>query len=99
MSAKSTKRTRADGSADPDAAQWFFYLLRCGDGSLYAGVTTDLERRLAEHRAGKGARYTRGRNPIELAFSEPFPDRSSAQQREAEVRNWPRDRKEALIRD
>ena len=95
---KSTRRTRADESADPTASQWFFYLLRCGDGSLYAGVTTDLERRLAEHRAGKGARYTRGRTPIQLAFSEPFPDRSSAQQREAEVRTWDRNRKEALIR-
>ena len=94
----SIKPTKADAAAEPASAQWFFYLLRCGDGSLYAGVTTDLDRRLAEHQAGKGARYTRGRTPIKLEFSEPFPNRSAAQQREADVRAWSRERKEALIR-
>jgi predicted GIY-YIG superfamily endonuclease len=75
------------------------YLLRCGDGTLYCGYTTDLEARLAEHRAGRGARYTRGRGPLELVYSERFPDRSSALRREAELKRQPRAHKLRLIAD
>ena len=49
---------------------WFVYLLRCGDGSLYCGITDDVSRRLEAHAAGKGAKYTRGRGPLELVYTE-----------------------------
>ncbi len=75
----------------------FVYLLRCGDGSLYAGWTTDLERRLAAHQGGRGARYTRSRLPVELAWSEAHPDRSSAMRREAEIKRMTRAMKEELV--
>lgn len=64
----------------------YVYLLRCGDGSFYAGWTTDLAARLVRHRAGKGARYTRGRLPLELVYFEPLPDRRQARRREAALR-------------
>ncbi len=75
------------------------YLLRCGDGTLYCGYTTDLQARLAEHRAGRGARYTRGRGPLELVYSECLPDRSSALRREAELKRQSREKKLHLIAD
>ena len=64
----------------PDARSTahYVYVLRCADGSLYAGYTTDLTRRLAQHQAGKGAKYTRSRRPVELVASWPYPDRSAA---------------------
>ena len=75
------------------------YILRCGDGTLYCGYTTDLTARLAEHRAGKGARYTRGRGPLDVVYSESLPDRSSALRREAELKRQPRANKLRLIAD
>ena len=75
------------------------YILECGDGSFYTGSTIDLERRLAEHSAGKGARYTRSRLPVKLAFAEKQPSRREAMRREAQVKRLPRKRKEALILD
>ena len=65
---------------------WYVYILRCGDGTLYTGITDDVERRLAVHRTGKGAKYTRGRGPLELAYTEQVPDRSAALRRELEVK-------------
>jgi putative endonuclease len=64
-------------------ARWSVYLLRCRDGSLYCGVTTDVDRRVAAHRAGRGARYTRGRAPLELVHVERARGRSDALRREA----------------
>ena len=61
--------------------EWFVYILRCGDGTLYTGIATDTERRLAEHRAGLGAKYTRGRGPLTLVYRERCPDRSAALRR------------------
>jgi ADP-ribose pyrophosphatase YjhB (NUDIX family)/predicted GIY-YIG superfamily endonuclease len=75
---------------------WFLYLLRCGDGTLYTGVTTDVERRVAQHNAGRGARYTSGRRPVWLVGAWRFVDRSGAQRAEAALRNLPRERKEWL---
>ena len=49
---------------------WYLYILRCGDGTLYTGITTDVEKRLEQHRTGKGAKYTRGRQPLELVYRE-----------------------------
>ena len=76
---------------------WYLYILRCGDGTLYTGITTDVEKRLAAHRAGKGAKYTRGRGPLELVYREELPDRSAALKREHEVKTLPRQEKEKLF--
>lgn len=77
---------------------WYVYMLRCRDGSLYTGITTDPARRLAEHNAGTaGARYTRTRRPVTLVYSEPAADRSAASRREAALKKLPRPRKLALI--
>ena len=79
-------------------APWFVYLLRCADGSFYAGITTDLARRLDEHNSGvAGAKYTRARRPVTLAWSEPAADRSAASKREYAVRQLPRAEKERLV--
>jgi putative endonuclease len=80
------------------SAAWSVYLLRCADGSLYAGSTTDPRRRLDEHRRGLGGAYTRARCPVRLVYTEGFPDRSRAQRREAELKRWSRADKLALIR-
>lgn len=77
--------------------QWHFYLARCSDDSLYAGIAVDPVKRMEVHNAGKGARYTRSRLPIEMVYSETLPDQSSALKREAEVRKWSRQKKEELI--
>jgi putative endonuclease len=73
------------------------YLLRCADGTLYCGWTVDLEQRLAAHSAGRASRYTRSRLPVELAWSQAQPDRSSAQREEARIKALTRARKLALI--
>jgi putative endonuclease len=77
---------------------WLVYLVRCGDGTLYAGATNDLPRRLAAHEAGKGARYTRGRGPLALAWSEELPDRSAALRREHQIKRLKRADKLRLLR-
>jgi putative endonuclease len=81
-------------------SQWYVYMLRCNDGTYYSGVTTDLVRRLKEHNgegaAGKGAKYTKARRPVRLAYSEATSDRSSAQKREHALRQLTRAEKEKL---
>lgn len=76
---------------------WFVYMLRCGDGTLYTGVTDDVERRLAAHRSGRGAKYTRGRGPLELVYQEEVPDKSAALRREYQIKQLPKQEKEGLI--
>jgi putative endonuclease len=76
---------------------WHVYLLRCGDGTLYAGTTTDLPRRFAMHSAGKGARYTRGRGPLVLAWSEEVADRAAALRREHQIKRLRRAEKLRLL--
>ena len=66
--------------------RWVVYILECRDNSLYTGITTDLSARFAAHRAGTGAKYTRGRGPLNLVFQEPAPDRSAAARRESEIK-------------
>jgi predicted GIY-YIG superfamily endonuclease len=78
-------------------AAWFLYILRCGDGSLYTGVTTDIERRLKMHQEGKASRYTRTHQPVELVYREECGGRSRALTRECAVKSLPRGRKEELI--
>jgi len=73
------------------------YVLRCRDGSLYTGITNDLARRLAAHRAGKASAYTRSRGPLRLVYREPVPDRIAALRREAAIKRLPREDKLALI--
>lgn len=77
---------------------WYVYILRCGDGTLYTGITDDIPRRLAAHRAGKGAKYTRGRGPLELVYQERVPDKSAALRREIEIKRLRRAEKERLIK-
>jgi putative endonuclease len=72
-------------------------MLRCGDGSLYTGMTNDLDRRLDRHRAGKGAAYTRSRLPLELVFLERVADRSAALRREAALKKLDRAAKLKLV--
>ncbi len=76
--------------------QWFVYILRCGDGTLYTGMTDQIPRRLAAHRAGRGAKYTRGRGPLVLCYAESCPDKSAALRREREIKALPRGKKLAL---
>lgn len=79
---------------------WYVYMLRCADGSLYTGITTDPQRRLAEHndgRAGKTARYTRGRRPLSLVYLEQAANRAAAARREAAIKALDRRAKLALI--
>jgi putative endonuclease len=78
---------------------WFLYILRCGDDSLYCGVTLDVERRLREHVEGgaRGAKYLRGRGPLQLVYSRRFASRSAALRAEAEFKKLPRRMKESLI--
>ena len=75
----------------------FTYILECADGTLYVGWTTDLERRLRAHNAGRGGRYTRGRRPVWLAYFEEYSTRQEAQRREVVLRRLPRAMKLGLI--
>jgi putative endonuclease len=75
---------------------WTVYLVRCRDGTLYAGVTTDLNRRLAQHNAGCGSAYTRSRCPVELVYCEEVLDRPAALRREHAIKRLSRADKEAL---
>ena len=76
---------------------WKLYILRCGDGSLYTGISTDVARRLEEHRSGKGAKYTRSRGPLELVYVEDCEDKSAALRRELEIKSLSRVEKLKLI--
>jgi len=78
-------------------AEHYVYVLECADGSLYTGYTTDPERRVAEHDAGEGAKYTRPRTPVELVHLESFSSRSGAMSREHEIKALSRAEKERLV--
>jgi putative endonuclease len=84
-------------AARADAAVWSLYILKCGDGSFYTGVTNDLDRRLRAHRDGKASRFTRARRPVELVYTEECGSRSQALSRECAVKSLTRPKKEALI--
>ena len=81
----------------PNVAEAYVYILRCGDGSLYTGWTIDVQRRLAQHAAGRASRYTRSRLPVALAASFPAADPSAARRREAEIKRMPRASKLELL--
>jgi putative endonuclease len=77
---------------------WVCYVLQCADGTLYCGVTNDLEKRLSAHNAGAGAKYTRGRTPVKLVYCLSCADKSAAMKREIEVKQMSRQKKLALCR-
>jgi predicted GIY-YIG superfamily endonuclease len=84
-------------SRRPPPSRWLVYLLRCRDGSLYTGITNDLDRRLQAHAAGTASRYTRSRLPVTLAYAEPQPTKSRALKREAAIKGLRRAEKERLV--
>jgi len=75
---------------------WYVYILHCGDGTLYTGMTDNVEKRLAAHQSGRGAKYTRGRGPLELVYTEELPDKSAALKREYAIKKMKRAEKFAL---
>jgi putative endonuclease len=75
----------------------YCYIVECSDGTFYTGWTTDVERRVKTHNAGRGARYTRMRRPVNLVYHEPQPDRSSAMKRERAIKRMTRLQKQKLI--
>lgn len=76
---------------------WYLYILRCKDGSLYTGITTNVEKRLEAHSSGRGAKYTRGRGPLELVYRESCGTHSDALKREWAIKTLTREQKLALI--
>lgn len=78
---------------------YYFYILRCADNSLYCGITTDLDRRTAEHnsKTAKSAKYTRAKGPVQLVYHEAYENKSLAIKREYEVKQWRKEEKEKLI--
>jgi putative endonuclease len=88
---------RSSADTAPNAGDHFVYVVECSDGTLYTGYTTDVERRVAEHNDGTGARYTRGRAPVTLVHTEAFDSRSAAMAREYAIKQLRRAQKEALV--
>ena len=76
---------------------WFVYLLRCKDGSLYCGITNDFKARLKKHNDGTGAKYTRGRGPVELVWKKKMKTATDARKKEAEIKKLKKSEKEALV--
>ena len=77
--------------------EWFFYIVRCRDDSLYSGITVDLEGRLREHNKGTGAKYTSIRRPVTLVYCERYDNVSKARKREEQIKRWSKTKKERLI--
>lgn len=80
-----------------DTRRFFVYIVRCHDGTLYTGATTDVEKRVARHNAAKGAKYTRARLPVALVYSKEFPTWLESAREEARIKRLTRKEKEALI--
>lgn len=79
------------------SSRWWVYVVRCGDGTLYTGVTTDVARRVAQHNAGTAAKYTRSRLPVVLAYREAAKDRGAALRREIAIKRLSRAEKLKLV--
>ena len=106
MAGHSARRVRENALSDQSSGSkskgthpgtYFVYILRCADGTLYTGSTTDVQGRELTHNAGRGAKYTAARRPVRVAYSEEHESRSAAQKREAQLKRWTRAKKEALI--
>ena len=91
---KKDRKPRARSSGE----KWFVYIVRCADGSLYTGITKDVNRRCQQHNAGTASRYTRSRRPVKLIYQEVHPDQSSALKREAAIKAMNRRGKLTMIR-
>ncbi|ANE56264.1 MULTISPECIES: GIY-YIG nuclease family protein [Methylomonas] len=78
-------------------ADWSVYIIECCDGSLYTGITTDVERRFRQHRAGTGAKYFRAKQPVRIVYTETEHDRATASRREAEIKRMGRAEKLAIL--
>jgi putative endonuclease len=76
---------------------WFVYIIRCSDNTLYTGITNSLEKRMVSHNQGKGAKYTRGRGPVQVVHLEEYPSRSEATKRESAIKKLTTIQKEKLI--
>lgn len=85
-------------SKNHSANRWMLYILECSDGTLYTGITNDMDRRVDQHNAGKAARYTRGRRPVRLRYCERCTTRSQALVREAAIKRLTRAAKHRLMR-
>ena len=77
---------------------YFVYILKCKDGSLYTGITTDVVRRFKEHTNGAGGHYTSAKRAVKIVYKEKHPNRSAASKREAEIKRWKRAQKLALVK-
>jgi len=89
----------ASDTPPADGGGHYVYILECSDGTYYTGYTTDVERRVAEHNEGTGAKYTRGRRPVDLIHVEAYDTQSAAMQREYSIKQLRRSAKEALVGD
>ena len=78
--------------------EWCVYMLLCDDNTIYTGITNDLKKRFENHISGKGAKYLRGRKPLEIVYTENFQNRSMATKREMEIKKLNRSEKETLIK-
>ena len=78
--------------------EWCVYMLLCDDNTIYTGITNDLKKRFDNHLSGKGAKYLRGRKPLEIVYTENFKNRSMATKREIKIKKLNRNEKEALIK-
>lgn len=78
-------------------SNWYVYILKCSDDSLYTGITTDIKRRLKEHNEGKGSKSILGKRPVEVVYSEKAVDRVEAAKREREIKGWNRQKKMKLV--
>ncbi len=76
---------------------WHVYVLLCGDGSLYTGISNNLEKRFSDHKNGKGGKYTRSHKPVQLVYKEQFHTQSEALKKEAEIKSWTREKKLSLL--
>ncbi len=79
-------------------SQWSVYIVRCKDGSLYTGISTDVVQRIERHNTGKGAAYTRSRRPVMLVWKEEAESESVARKREAEIKRWTKGEKEVFVK-
>ncbi|MBI2039619.1 GIY-YIG nuclease family protein [Candidatus Microgenomates bacterium] len=76
---------------------WFVYVLLCKDGSLYTGVSNNLEKRFSDHKNGKGGHYTRSHQPLKMIYSEKLPNQSEALKRERQIKGWSREQKIRIL--